>query len=206
MGRVLILNAMGSPPHMRGKVSTESPETLARGITPAHAGKRYPAAPRRMCNRDHPRTCGEKQLILGIEQRIVGSPPHMRGKDTCDDCRGIKKGITPAHAGKRQFCIDDYIINRDHPRTCGEKESPHFAPPASLGSPPHMRGKEFLPGSSFSKIGITPAHAGKRHVKLLLAPIHQDHPRTCGEKRLPVPCAVVMPGSPPHMRGKAAAN
>ncbi len=56
--------AIGSPPHMRGKVCVASHKSAYTGITPAHAGKRtaYPAAGHLL--EDHPRTCGEKEIKL----------------------------------------------------------------------------------------------------------------------------------------------
>ncbi len=52
---------LGSPPHMRGKVSG--------GYT--HANQ----------TQDHPRTCGEKVLTEKELDYCKGSPPHMRGKE-----------------------------------------------------------------------------------------------------------------------------
>ena len=65
-----------------------------------------------------------------------------------------------------------------------------------------MRGKAFLRQCRNRCIGITPAHAGKRHTLVPCWVVLRDHPRTCGEKR--VRCIVRRPsaGSPPHMRGK----
>ena len=51
------------------------------------------------------------------------------------------EGITPAHAGKSNRDVCPGIPSRDHPRTCGEKETPRCSGCRRLGSPPHMRGK-----------------------------------------------------------------
>ena len=126
----------------------------------------------------------------------------MRGKDP-----PIKKGgkhlrITPAHAGKSEFCISHSNSFWDHPRTCGEKYYKPFCPFIVYGSPPHMRGKvEDLCPRSF-QIRITPAHAGKRQVLILVLTVLGDHPRTCGEKRWNRAHYDRIGGSPPHMRGK----
>ena len=57
---------IGSPPHMRGKVTFV---------------KRKNAA-----NEDHPRTCGEKWDGLPDTVDERGSPPHMRGKGFLFPC------------------------------------------------------------------------------------------------------------------------
>ena len=58
-GAVAVHDA-GSPPRMRGKVEAELAVVKAVGITPAYAGKRWPAPRGRWPCRDHPRVCGEK--------------------------------------------------------------------------------------------------------------------------------------------------
>ena len=72
---------IGSPPPMRGKVSTSAKHTLSTGITPAYAGKSDFHDAHLRFFEDHPRLCGEKHILF-----IIGG-----------DCMGI----TPAYAGKR---------------------------------------------------------------------------------------------------------
>ena len=74
------------------------------------------------------------------------------------------------------------LLRWDHPRTCGEK--------VSSTSP--MKCLKW----------ITPAHAGKRSWRSLRTKLAQDHPRTCGEKCRRPDIQALVPGSPPHMRGK----
>ena len=74
-------NLQGSPPHVRGKDDEFHVPERSFGITPACAGKRsrvYEAAEPGL---DHPRMCGEKQLPSGTHRIMLGSPPHVRGKD-----------------------------------------------------------------------------------------------------------------------------
>ena len=112
----------GSPPHMRGKVGVSGTLIRFKGITPAYAGKSSSAKLRSSVARDHPRICGEKlfsRLLCGF---LMGSPPHMRGKDRHRCGRQPCQGITPAYAGKR--LVFQSAVNSCH------------------GSPPHMRGKD----------------------------------------------------------------
>ena len=58
------------------------------------------------------------------------------------------------------------LVERDHPRMCGEKSAGSASPEIVMGSPPHVRGKELL------------------HVDNAEAVV--DHPRMCGEKNGPI--------------------
>ena len=93
--------AKGSPPHMRGKGLPGPVMRITGGITPAHAGKRSLTRWNSKPQRDHPRTCGEKSLILVNGGAVMGSPPHMRGKVSIPFAGCSRQRITPAHAGKR---------------------------------------------------------------------------------------------------------
>ena len=152
-----------SPPRMRGKVWEWFPNTLFLGITPAHAGKRHGAVCGWKQMQDHPRACGEKALPANKNSSVPGSPPRMRGKE-CRNCiLRPRDGITPAHAGKRQGLQTSKWRWKDHPRACGEKENESGRGHYKLGSPPRMRGKGNHREGGNIQVGITPAHAGKRH-------------------------------------------
>ena len=174
--------SLGSPPHMRGKVSISADYDTS--------------------GEDHPRICGEKSLPRQCTCHPWGSPPHMRGKGSGQVVIGNGHGITPAYAGKRRLHSTGSRANRDHPRICGETRWPVPDPERPQGSPPHMRGK-VAPGSFYTVCHrITPAYAGKRAFKARWATSRRDHPRICGEKTdTPFPSEPYI-GSPPHMRGK----
>ena len=69
-----------------------------------------------------------------------------------------------------------------------------------------MRGKVLLYADGLPQLGITPAHAGKSVSAEINRTGKKDHPRTCGEKYLIFCIDFVFVGSPPRMRGKAAAS
>ena len=119
--RSLHTGRLGSPPHMRGKVGHCLASNSILGITPAHAGKRSPAFSSNSYGRDHPRTCGEKEINEAIVHHWIGSPPHMRGKVDFSGHPPFLQRITPAHAGKSQYQRRQAGYQKDHPRTCGEK-------------------------------------------------------------------------------------
>ena len=195
---------MGSPPHMRGKEVPQIPQILARGITPAHAGKSRGTVPDARQKQDHPRTCGEKATRRAVFKWASGSPPHMRGKVFVRFGVVLAAGITPAHAGKRTAPHFHERRSWDHPRTCGEKRTYSLLVSVHSGSPPHMRGKVQLHARTGGAAGITPAHAGKSGWPHPAGPACRDHPRTCGEKIARAWLQVTFTGSPPHMRGKGS--
>ena len=139
---VCLAPVMGSPPHMRGKVTSAFFVESRTGITPAYAGKRAFGSMGAEIPWDHPRICGEKFLSKLLSFGILGSPPHMRGKDLLLSISTQQHRITPAYAGKRPAPRGAGSWQRDHPRICGEK-SPSIPPNRlTTGSPPHMRGKD----------------------------------------------------------------
>ena len=108
----------------------------------------------------------------------------MRGKVGRSGLETGNIRITPAYAGKRK--------SRWYVRT------------AKIGSPPPMRGKEFLFSANNIPRRITPAYAGKSMRRLWRRCVLQDHPRLCGEKFTDSPLALAGKGSPPPMRGKVS--
>ena len=140
--------------------------------------------------------------MLSISGKILGSPPHLRGKRKLQQMPTVDDRITPAPAGKT-FALFAYLsVTWDHPRTCGENLNKSALMYWREGSPPHLRGKHGYNGPYGQAARITPAPAGKtfllKHEQLFL----QDHPRTCGENFDCSQKSKASPGSPPHLRGK----
>ena len=167
---------------MRGKLTTRQEVSHATRITPAHAGKtgKRPTASRG--HADHPRTCGENGISGKFNLFRLGSPPHMRGKQTSSGSKGVAQSgspphmrgklmnyergqqpirITPAHAGKTGLNLLRGEVPSDHPRTCGENHQMIYKSLDLCGSPPHMRGKPNCVRKISDALRITPAHAGK---------------------------------------------
>ena len=70
----------GSPPHVRGKAQRKLHAITLKRITLACAGKSLTESCGSTGKKDHPRTCGEKAVLLMCSCHSRGSPPHMRGK------------------------------------------------------------------------------------------------------------------------------
>ena len=110
----------GSPPRMRGKPSLEECRIIEQRITPAHAGKTAGRCGRESSRTDHPRACGENDILLMTAFWLCGSPPRMRGKRLPLRFSSCAARITPAHAGKtKAFVLHPNGVS-DHPRACGE--------------------------------------------------------------------------------------
>ena len=85
---------------------------------------------------------------------------------------------------------------------CGEKLPRSVSEGSSSGSPPHVRGKALAPPVRAAVERITPACAGKSDWDEVYVKLVKDHPRVCGEKFDTPGFYIVLPGSPPRMRGK----
>ena len=192
----------GSPPRVRGKVAERCYTDCACGITPACAGKRTRRLQMRQDERDHPRVCGEKQLVLSAEVQKLGSPPRVRGKvnSMMMNKQGLR--ITPACAGKSSWARTPKTTHWDHPRVCGEKLTDYQLFYQKGGSPPRVRGKGACNQAVCPDNGITPACAGKSSFASFITHTLWDHPRVCGEKAAAAAPAHNQSGSPPRVRGK----
>ena len=113
--------SQGSPPHVRGKEHDADIDRQAERITPACAGKSDFDLRYSIRFWDHPRMCGEKRVNARTCARVLGSPPHVRGKADKGLFVLLHYGITPACAGKSSVDFDLRYSIWDHPRMCGEK-------------------------------------------------------------------------------------
>ena len=187
---------------MRGKGKPLSGAALQVRITPAYAGKRGILDTDTKLLQDHPRLCGEKLIGEENAEKVLGSPPPMRGKVTFSITIWKYLGITPAYAGKSRQCTGFRQCTGDHPRLCGEKVCYGIPSVSQQGSPPPMRGKVYTAVKNAGDKRITPAYAGKRWLDIWRQCYREDHPRLCGEKPDRVVHFLCDLGSPPPMRGK----
>ena len=192
----------GSPPRVRGTVSTPWIGNSFSRITPACAGNRcthcYPLTK----IKDHPRVCGEQRknypelwALMGSPPRVrgtvyhipcihrlPGSPPRVRGTV----CEGYFTGhiarITPACAGNSFKIIRCVHVSKDHPRVCGEQSCMNFFYTCNKGSPPRVRGTVTFRNIVGVYVRITPACAGNSRQLAQQHHTQRDHPRVCGEQ------------------------
>ncbi len=139
-----VRNPPGSSPLMRGKVHNTLSIPVTAGIIPAHAGKSTIELAPGAIVEDHPRSCGEKLVLLPQALHCQGSSPLMRGKVSAVFSSFSDVRIIPAHAGKRRPGLSRAAVGRDHPRSCGEKHRRISTCVMLWGSSPLMRGKEYM--------------------------------------------------------------
>ena len=118
---------------------------------------------------------------IGVEHRLPGSSPRMRG--TCQRCSGFcaVRRFIPAHAGN----MVDHRGNSPplpvHPRACGEHAQHQYG---------LLRPVRFIP-----------AHAGNIKSNNSSSRLMTVHPRACGEHNSSSTSSTVGRGSSPRMRG-----
>ncbi len=87
--------------------------------------------------------CGENPIESTFGAKVLGSPPHVRGKLNEQPFLAVMRRITPACAGKTKYLILRVLRIKDHPRMCGENQYEILKCHQQLGSPPHVRGKPY---------------------------------------------------------------
>ena len=130
---------LGSPPRVRGRAETCCTWWNLPRITPARAGKSPQKSFGGTAARDHPRACGEERRIPCHCRCGSGSPPRVRGRANGTLRLSTTAGITPARAGKSFKLEDDFDLDQDHPRACGEEFEEEGD--GTKGSPPRVRGR-----------------------------------------------------------------
>ena len=65
--------------------------------------------------------------MLRHDRDDVGSPPLTRGKGETKPQPEIRRGITPAYAGKSVETKGEQNLNKDHPRLRGKKRNGDIA-------------------------------------------------------------------------------
>ena len=191
----------GSSPHVRGALKTFITPDYFCGIIPACAGSTIICFRTISILRDHPRMCGEHDIIGRADFRRMGSSPHVRGALADAQIIPVLAGIIPACAGSTQGPTTTVSATRDHPRMCGEHASVVVIPKAVVGSSPHVRGA--LPSIThfLRSFGIIPACAGSTLLNHDIDRDLGDHPRMCGEHYKYVVLKKDGKGSSPHVRG-----
>ena len=150
--------------------------------------------------------CGEQKGSPSWPYTYMGSPPRVRGTVGGIGKIPLQEGITPACAGNSPLYEKDLPRSRDHPRVCGEQAAYLLEELGRKGSPPRVRGTAGMCDCVAQAWGITPACAGNSCCGGIRPPAPKDHPRVCGEQRIAGKCKVREVGSPPRVRGTAAAT
>ena len=172
----------GSPPHARGRLDGEVKEPKSFRITPACAGKTTVARVQFNVGKDHPRMRGEDPPFVNVVKEKIRITPACAGKT-------FRVGLVVGGGG-------------DHPRMRGEDALPKSVSKVLRGSPPHARGRRYIPCRGVQSRRITPACAGKTYRAFQQGNASKDHPRMRGEDVSAMLKLLFPIGSPPHARGR----
>ncbi|RYN06962.1 hypothetical protein PG1528B_1336 [Bifidobacterium animalis subsp. lactis] len=171
----------GSSPRLRGTPRSEIFEAHRAGIIPALAGNTVRELGQVVVGGDHPRACGEHDMMVVSELERLGSSPRLRGTRMQTQANMLECGIIPALAGNTKRSMTANSTCRDHPRACGE----HQVQWSGVYSVP----------------GIIPALAGNTLATCRCWACSWDHPRACGEHDLGGDVIRKGAGSSPRLRG-----
>ena len=186
---------------MRGTRARLQHRRVHRRIIPAHAGNSGFFATFFAVFSDHPRACGELEIMASSENYVPGSSPRMRGTLHGGSSSRSLRRIIPAHAGNSAPTISNPAPTSDHPRACGELDCRALNIRIVTGSSPRMRGTLQLTRVNDTYTRIIPAHAGNSEPVIDASAQPTDHPRACGELAQFSAELDTDRGSSPRMRG-----
>ncbi|MGX1487745.1 hypothetical protein RKD41_000004 [Streptomyces tendae] len=131
---------------------------------------------------DHPRGCGEQEARDICRRSARGPSPRVRGavmrwRPYCGPF-----GTIPASAGSRTGPCLTSSSPGDHPRGCGEQESPERRFMLRAGPSPRVRGAGLAGPRLQLASGTIPAGAGSSRGRGSSSRSRRDHPRGCGEQ------------------------
>ena len=192
----------GSPPRMRGRLRHAHLLSAMPGLTPANAGTTRGRISGPTREPAHPRECGDDDRPSARPCIHQGSPPRMRGRQGRRSGRRIANWLTPANAGTTPGLYFPQLLDRAHPRECGDDRGCFVTRPVRYGSPPRMRGRPGDPRTLTIAHGLTPANAGTTRRSGRRPRAATAHPRECGDDSLRSVVGLAPRGSPPRMRGR----
>ena len=137
---------------------------------------------------------------------MSGSSPRMRGALIVVDDHLVIPGIIPADAGSTLTDRAAQVIDKDHPRGCGEHKLTRALVNSGRGSSPRMRGALSFGCAGQVRPGIIPADAGSTRSSAGTGRPGEDHPRGCGEHWSGWYIVLSVQGSSPRMRGALCAK
>ena len=151
------------------------------GSSPRMRGAQLKTIGSEKFNEDHPRGCGEHDMVTTITEDNAGSSPRMRGAPHLYDETSNHSGIIPADAGSTPLLFCSSLITQDHPRGCGEHLRAYDVARVRPGSSPRMRGARLSSSCPSDLLRIIPADAGSTPSTRSRPVSTGDHPRGCGE-------------------------
>ena len=190
------------PPLARGRVPRPRSRMRRAGITPACAGKSWALAVPNSAEWNYPRLRGEESNPVTVLIFHEELPPLARGRGVTRGGKAQPPGITTACAGKSHARALLYPELGNYPRLRGEELFCGAGGAAVLELPPLARGRGSSPRRRGSRIGITPACAGKSEFNIAQAIEALNYPRLRGEEHITFISETVASELPPLARGR----
>ena len=191
----------GLSPRMRGNLAYQPAEYMAPGSIPAHAGQPQKYLDKHFAPPVYPRACGATRFREGVERRLLGLSPRMRGNPRWRRVIGKSCRSIPAHAGQPRPSPRSLYGSMVYPRACGATTSRAAFLARLAGLSPRMRGNRKRLRRQQVGCRSIPAHAGQPLPTICYGSLGQVYPRACGatSQRRPTPSAPT--GLSPRMRG-----
>ena len=191
----------GPSPRVRGSRPTAPDGTRPRGSIPACAGKPFSPRPSFRGAGVHPRVCGEAASGRPGSAAERGPSPRVRGSPTLGARLGSRAGSIPACAGKPFGGGGSNVVERVHPRVCGEAIAVRVQRQHTEGPSPRVRGSHAPAELPLVENGSIPACAGKPLRSHSSSTADWVHPRVCGEAAYRGTSAARGWGPSPRVRG-----
>ena len=153
----------------------------------------------------YPSSRGENKQLLVAAASQRGSSPLTQGKHQYGRSHRHQPGLIPTHAGKTNARTRSSLVQRAHPRSCGENAVRIASRWPVWGSSPLTQGKQSDGLVMAIHERLIPAHAGKPSSGSRRASGGRAHPRSRGENEYLKRGSFISPGSSPLTRGKQQA-
>ncbi len=176
---------LDSPPLARGGPDARARRRDQGGLTPARAGRTASGCSWRVVLRTHPRSRGEDRRCVFASPSEVDSPPLARGGRGHQGRDHVRRGLTPARAGRTTCPPARTSCGRTHPRSRGEDSASGRMTSRTRDSPPLARGGRCRRSSSGRSRRLTPARAGRTARSSPPSRRRRTHPRSRGEDASP---------------------
>ncbi len=191
----------GSSPRLRGTRAKDVRHGRVIRFIPAAAGNAVVVRSLNSSISVHPRGCGERVVLSGLEIAQGGSSPRLRGTRVGRKRHQSGARFIPAAAGNAVTFTASITATTVHPRGCGERRNAALNQLVGFGSSPRLRGTLLHRSALTPTRRFIPAAAGNaaRQINNLTRPA--VHPRGCGERIVNMSLNRSRFGSSPRLRG-----
>ena len=183
IGLLSMTAATETPPRVRGEEEQAQHLRQRRRNTPARAGRGLADVGVVRVVKKHPRACGERSGTAVPSAHGTETPPRVRGEDDTEGRHEVRRGNTPARAGRGPAPRSRRRTAPKHPRACGERTATTATRRCRDETPPRVRGEGSVGAAAAHVLGNTPARAGRGRSPRRRPGTSRKHPRACGERR-----------------------